>query len=512
MSKKPIRVLFPELSRSVGAERGDNLLALIRETGIELNADCSGVGRCGNCKVLIDGKTHLACLTNIVRDIEVCFVDKSSDDDYAILTDFRSGDNLTSAAVSSLSTPSAASSGYAVAIDIGTTTIVGKLIELSSGQECASFAQLNTQRAYGADVISRIGISLDDASVLSKLITEQIDSVIKTMLAEHEIDKTQVRKLAIAGNTTMVYLLLGLPCRSLSAVPFKPAFKIEDPYPYREIFHTDTLSCDCDVLPFISAFVGGDLTAGLCSLRGEDDFILMDLGTNGEIIFKRGDRLVCTAAAAGPAFEGGAIECGSGSTRGAISSVWYEDNGFRFTTIGAAPAIGICGSGVLDLMAVLIREGFVDKTGRLKDNGTGTVGNSRIVLARDTSSDQGETGATVYFTQKDVRQYQLAKSAVRTGLQILLEEMDGPAPTRVFLAGGFGQNLNPESAIVTGLLPIEFRGRVVPLGNSSLSGAVKICLNDLVRSDVAAQIDIAEDINLAAHSLFSSLFMKHMSF
>jgi uncharacterized 2Fe-2S/4Fe-4S cluster protein (DUF4445 family) len=459
-----------------------------------------------------------------VHDIEVCVIDKPlADTEYSILSDYDPRDNLASVAfttadplsvprptaTSPLSTSSPTSPGYVVAIDIGTTTVVGKLIKLSTGQECGSFAQLNMQRAYGADVISRIGVSLDDASVLSKLITEQIDTALIAMFAKAGIDGTLVHKLVIAGNTTMAYLLLGLPCRSLGAAPFIPAFKIEGPYPYHEVFHTDTLSCGCDVVPFISAFVGGDLTAGLCALKGEDDFILMDMGTNGELVFKRGDRLLCTATAAGPAFEGGAIECGSGSTHGAISSVWYEDGGFCFKTIGATPATGICGSGILDLMAVLVREGFVDKGGRLKDNGTGAVSDSRIILAGDTPNAQSDAGDVVYFTQKDVRQYQLAKSAVRAGLQILLEEMGGPTPAKIVLAGGFGQTLDPESALVTGLLPVEFRDRVVALGNSSLNGAAKFCLNDSAYVDIVAQIDNAEEINLATHPLFNKLFMEH---
>jgi uncharacterized 2Fe-2S/4Fe-4S cluster protein (DUF4445 family) len=452
-----------------------------------------------------------------MKDTEVLIPHlRSGDEDFSILVDYNTDTGLPTdddahtpgsdvGGVPASAKANTVRNAYAIAIDIGTTTVVAKLIELSTGLELASTAQLNAQRPYGADVISRIDASLDDSTPLSRLISSQIDNMITTMLDEQNVASDQVHKLVIAANTTMSYILLGLPCRSLGSAPFTPAFTIRSPYPYHEIFHTNNLDCACDVLPFISAYVGGDLTAGLCALRGEEDFILMDMGTNGELIFKRGDRLICTATAAGPAFEGGAIECGSGSTAGAISSVWYEDGVFGYKTIGAAPPTGICGSGILDLMAVLIREGMVDETGYLSDS----IEGGRVVLAPGSESDKTPA---VYFTQKDVRHYQLAKSAVRTGLQILLKEMGSPAPEKVFLAGGFGQNLNPESAQATGLLPEEFKGRVVPIGNSSLSGAVKVCLNNSVRGDIVTQIAKGQEINLATHPLFNELFMENMSF
>ncbi|MDR1184470.1 MAG: ASKHA domain-containing protein [Coriobacteriales bacterium] len=526
MSDNSIKIVLPELGRTIDADRGDNLLERIREGGIMMDADCGGVGRCGKCRVSIDGKVRLACLTHVVEDIEVLIPSEKSDEGYSILTAYEGSDvrgvaeyedggtrggiqsTTRGIAGSSSPLPDEGSSGYAIAIDIGTTTVVGKLIDLANGLEVASFARLNAQRPYGADVISRIEASLDDPSELSLLITSQIDREIASLLATHGIKRSDVRKLVIAGNTTMSYILLGFPCRSLGSAPFRPAYPISDPYPYRDIFHTDTLACACDVLPFISAYVGGDLTAGLCSLRGENDFILMDMGTNGELLFKRGDRLIGTATAAGPAFEGGNIECGSGSTRGAISSVHYEDRAFIYKTIGAAPATSICGSGILDLMAILVSEGLVDATGRFSDD----VEGDRIVLSQGFESTGIVGAAPVFFTQKDVRQFQLAKSAVRAGLEVLQEEMGGDTPSRVFLAGGFGQNLNPASACACGLLPATFRDRVIAVGNSSLSGAVKICLNDSARAETVKQIAKAQEINLASHRLFSDLFMEHMTF
>ncbi|MDR0346943.1 MAG: ASKHA domain-containing protein [Coriobacteriales bacterium] len=507
----PIHIRLPELNRVLEARRGDKLLNVMRAAGINLSTDCGGLGRCGTCRVLVDGAPHRACTFHVTSNIEVRTVRPPSNDDYAILLDHRpsttkndgkgkstNGDKTGPSCNNTVPPP------HAIAIDLGTTTVVGKLINLTTGHEQASYARLNGQALYGTDVISRIEHSQDDARLLSKLITAQIDNAIAAMLSEAKVASEQVQKLVIAGNTTMSYLLLGWPCRSLGTAPFTPAYRIEPPYPYRAIFGTDTLSCDCDVLPFISAYVGGDLVAGLAALRDEDDFILIDMGTNGELIFKRGDTLLCTATAAGPAFEGGGIECGLGSTHGAISSVRYENDMFQLETIGAAPPIGICGSGILDLMAILVREGFVDTTGFLAR----PTRDQRIILVE---APKGTDARTIFFTQKDVRQYQLAKSAIRAGLEILLQEMGGEAPRKVFLAGGFGQNLNPESAIATGLLPEAFRGRVFPLGNSSLGGAVAICLDESARADAVACVAHGQVINLATHPVFNDIFIKHLA-
>ena len=533
MSLSRIQIVFPELNRTVEADPGDNLLAIMREHRIPIKADCGGVGRCGLCKVIIDKTSRLACMTHVLNDAEVFLPSTQADEDYQILVDYQDIE-VSPEQLNPVPDKAGDSCAYAIAVDLGTTTVVGKLIDIRTGLEIDSFAQLNSQRAFGADVISRINIAQEDASELSGLITSQLDTLIASLLKKHHIGKERIQKLVLAGNTVMSYLLLNLPCSSLGASPFKPEFKIKETYSWEEVFRTQTLNCNCFILPFFSAFVGGDLAAGLCSLRAEDDFILLDMGTNGEILFKRKERLLCTATAVGPAFEGGSIECGSGSVRGAISAVRYEDGEFRYRTIGAAPANSICGSGILDLMAVLLQQGFIDSTGLM----TIKPPDGRIVISReDGKLDCGEPGggepgggesgggesgggesggktgtASVFFTQKDIRQFQLAKGAIRTGIEIICEEMGGDPPKRIYLAGGFGQNLDPQSAIVTGLLPERFHDRIFAIGNSSLNGVVKICLNESIQNSIADLTKTGHEINLAVHHHFNDLFMEHMSF
>jgi uncharacterized 2Fe-2S/4Fe-4S cluster protein (DUF4445 family) len=506
MSEERKVVRFSEYDKTLEADSGSNLLELIRAAGLPMHADCGGVGRCGKCQVIVNGRKRLACRLNVVEDMEVSIPGAEGDEGYAILLD----GGTASAASDDFAGAGALTDGadLAIAIDIGTTTVVGKLLSLIDGSELASFAHLNNQLPYGADVISRINASLDDSSELSALITAQVDSAVAGLLAESGADAAQVRRVIVAGNATMSYILLGLPCRSLGFVPFKPAFDYPIYTTYGEVFKTTTLNCECVVLPFISAYVGGDLTAGLCALGAEDDFILMDMGTNGEMIFKRGERMICTATAAGPAFEGGNIECGCGSTRGAVSAVSYEDGIWEYKTIGTAPPTGICGSGILDLTAALVQSGLVDESGLMDDSLDG-----RVVLATNPElAAAGGGSGEVFFTQKDVRQFQLAKSATRCGLEIIMDEMGGDLPKKVFLAGGFGQNLNPQSAIATGMLPASFDGRVRSIGNSSLSGAVKVCLNTAVREAVGELAKGGEEINLAAHPRFNDLFMDCMFF
>ncbi|MDR1713700.1 MAG: ASKHA domain-containing protein [Coriobacteriales bacterium] len=515
-------ISFPDYGLTWESETGTSLLEVIRQAGLPLRSDCGGVGSCGKCQVLVNGVQQLACQCYVATDVEVTLSAQASEADYAILTEhgfdtaMTAGADVEAGAGARAEVVSEAESGagtgadaeadeYAIAIDIGTTTVVGNLLACRTGHVLATFAQLNQQRSYGADVISRIDATMNDASQLQALITSQIDRSVRELLSQADILPGQVRRVVIAGNTTMIYILLGLPCRSLGLAPYQPEFIYPIRQDWRNIFNTRTLYCDCFIPPFISAFVGGDVVAGLCSLDSADDFILMDMGTNGEMAFRRGSQLLCTATAAGPAFEGGSIECGSGSITGAISVVEHQQGQWQLQTIGAAPPTSICGSGILDLMAVLLREGLVDRSGLLLAGDA----DGRLVLA---DAEQSGSGRPVYFSQADVRQFQLAKSAVRSGLEVLLAEMGDSAPAQVFLAGGFGQHLRPASAMAVGLLPEELTGRIQAIGNSSLSGAIRLCLSPAARESINALPALGRELNLASNQQFNTAFMENMAF
>jgi uncharacterized 2Fe-2S/4Fe-4S cluster protein (DUF4445 family) len=500
-----IAVRFSELGVVAEARAGDKLLDVIRASGINIEADCGGRGRCGKCVCLVDGERRLACETIVNSDVSVTL--PRAGGDYDILTDFSE------AVVAERGSPGA--SGVAIAVDIGTTTLVAKLIDLSSGRELWASAALNAQRTYGADVISRINASMDDAMALSGIITNQIDGMFAAMLKDGAANARDVRRVVVAGNTTMSYLLLGLPCRSLGLAPFKPAFTFRDEYSYDEIFHTNTLDASVHVTPFISAYVGGDITSGLLTrgtpapdadTRAPDEaYILVDMGTNGEIVYRLGDRLLCTSTAAGPAFEGGNISCGSGSVEGAVSKVRMVNGEVEYETIGGAPARGICGSGLLDAMACFVSEGVINSAGAMNPDSP-LVKDGRVVIAEAPYPDEED----IALTQRDVREFQLAKSAVRSGIETLIGELGGRTPDKLYLAGGFGQHLDADSAFAVGLLPESMRGRVVPVGNSSLAGAVLAASNKDMLTEAARIAARGEEINLASHPGFNDLFMEHM--
>ncbi|MDR1293120.1 MAG: ASKHA domain-containing protein [Clostridiales Family XIII bacterium] len=536
MGKPLFKVLFPGLGVSVSASHGERLLDVIRENGIGIVADCGGRGKCGKCRVVVDGEPRLACETQVVSDISVTLPDEGSGA-YAIQIDSigstgvmgrtaaGAGARNGSVPLGSAAAPPAIAAdmdpegGAAIAIDIGTTTIVAKLIG-PAGEELAVSAELNDQRPYGADVVSRINMSMDDASVLSAIITKQLDGIIGRMVGRGGVAPPDIKRVVLAGNTTMCYILLGLPCRSIGVSPFKAAYPFKAGYSYREVFGTDTLAAPVRLIPFVSAYVGGDIVAGLVGVlaaRGETprqseqpggrSFMLVDMGTNGEIAYCSGEEIVCTATAAGPAFEGGNISCGSGSVEGAISEVAACGGSFECRTIGNAPARSVCGSGLLYAMACFLREGIIAGSGKMCADSPYVKDKSVRISDGPTPGEKG-----VSITQKDVREFQLAKSAVRTGVDVLIGEFGGIPPDTLYLAGGFGQNLDPESAFAVGLLPETLRGRVVPVGNSSLAGTVLAAADEGRMADAVRVAGIGREINLASHPKFNELFLAHMGF
>ena len=478
-----MEIFFPKDGIKAEAKEGDTLLDVIRAAGLQVEAVCDGRGTCGMCKVRVNGEEGLACRIDAADGMRVDIL--ASSDGHVILTDHSKTQGLSPSALS-----------IAFAVDIGTTTVVVKAVDSGSGAEIGVRAFANPQRVYGADVLSRINNAMDDASLLSGIIQGAVDKAIEDILKDEARDLI-TEKVVIAGNTTMSYLLLNLRCRSLGLAPFDPEFGIKTSYGYGEVFGTGTLDCPVIIYPYISAFVGGDIVSGLVNiekhLEKTGSYILIDMGTNGELAYRRGERLLTTSTAAGPALEGGNITCGMAGLPGAIYETSYEGDGkFSYKTIMDKPALGICGSGVIDLVATLLDAGLVSETGALTEP-------SDKILSEN-----------VFFTQKDIREFQLAKGAIRAGVDILIEEM-GELPDALYLAGGFGQNIDLESAFRVGLIPDELRGRIKFVGNTSLGGCVDACVEKgpLPSLDIAAA---AEEINLGSHKDFNNKFMETMLF
>lgn len=398
--------------------------------GVYQSKPCGGNGKCGKCKVLLDGKEVLSCQTQISADATVVYD-----------PDKPKVQGITEGAMSHISGGPLVEEGYGLAVDIGTTTIAGYLYHFPEGKLVRSCALPNTQAEFGADVISRIDYAnRGGRKLLQQRLQEQIRALCEDIIPQ---------KYVITGNTTMLHLLTGKDPRGIAVAPFTP----ESLFGYWQE--------NAYLAPCISSYVGADITtailaSGMCDCKTA---LLADIGTNAEMALWHNGRLVCCSAAAGPAFEGAGIHCGMPATDGAISRVWLEEGTLRYQTIGNAPAAGICGSGLLDAVACMLELGVIGQSGYLKE--------------AYPLSDSG-----VVITPGDIRQVQLAKAAVRAGIETLLE-ISGVSPDQVeqlYLAGGFGSYLDIQSAVAIGLIPVQLAPVAKPVGNAAGNGAVMMLL------------------------------------
>ena len=408
---------------------------------------------------------------------------------------------------------------YAIAIDLGTTTLAFSLVDMVSKQIPHTVTRLNSQRKYGADVLSRIQASVDGKKeelrvCIQKDLREGIDELLK------ECRIMDIDHIVISGNTTMIHLLMGYACSTLGIYPFVPVnTELISGTPEEIIgYKQPRAEIKTTILPSVSAFIGGDIVAGLYALdfaTNKEISLFVDLGTNGEIALGNCDRILTTSVAAGPAFEGGNISCGTGSVAGAICAVEIDPNDrnshnndsesekqaltIQIETIHDAPPCGICGTGVIETVAELLKCGLIDETGLLADE------------YFDTGFPLTNEQEPIIFTQQDIRQFQLAKAAVRTGIEVLTKEygitMD--EIDKVYIAGGFGYHLNINKAASIGLIPQELTTKATAAGNTSHAGAVKY-LGDTNASDTIQRIkNASEDIILANDSDFQEVYLKN---
>ncbi len=408
---------------------------------------------------------------------------------------------------------------YVIAIDLGTTTLAFLLVDIVSKKILHTVTMLNSQRKYGADVLSRIQASVDgEQEELRESIQKDLREGIDELLKECRI--MDIDHIVISGNTTMIHLLMGYDCSALGVYPFEPvntgliAGTAEEIIGYKQ----PGAEMKTTIIPAISAFIGGDIVAGLYALDFADNkeiSLFVDLGSNGEIALGNCDRILTTSVAAGPAFEGGNISCGTGSVAGAIYAVeinpnyrnkYNNDSGsekqaltIQIKTIHNAPPCGICGTGVIETVAELLKYGFIDETGLLADE------------YFDTGFPLTDEQEPIIFNQQDIRQFQLAKAAVRTGIEILTKEygITTEEIAKVYIAGGFGYRLNIKKAASIGLIPAELADKATSVGNTSLAGAVKY-LGDTNASDTIQRIkNASEDIILANDTDFQELYLKN---
>lgn len=463
--------------RTVEAAPNHSLLDTFRANGIELNSPCNGFGTCGKCRVTVDGSVHLACKTSPTDGACVHYTSSEGTTEHVTTTGRHETEPL------------------GIAIDIGTTGISCALVGLHSHRRLSAVEAVNRQTRFGADVFTRIAHSMSGKSAcndLQETLTKQLDTLCRAAIGTQS--PNAVEKIAIAANTTMCALLLGLDVTGLSRYPYTPPqLTFENTSP-SDVGLSIFSKAQLTLLPCAGAFIGGDITAGLSVLPDiAHTALFVDIGTNGEIVLLKAGRRYATSTAAGPALEGMNISCGSRAIPGAIERVTRIGQDIAVKTIGDLPATSLCGSGLIDAVATLLDSAVLTPSGRylpkFKDG---------YPLAED-----------IVLTQRDIRQVQLAKGAIASGIRALLRET-GTAPNAVqtlYIAGNFGYHLTSSAIRRIGLVPEELPCAIEFLGNTALAGAVE----QLYRRETltAGAVDILE---LSTLDDFQTLFIDALNF
>ncbi|MCL4407316.1 MAG: ASKHA domain-containing protein [Thermotogae bacterium] len=409
---------------------------------------------------------------------------------------------------------------YGIAVDIGTTTIAAYLEDLRSGEKIDVYSSMNPQRIFGADVITRIDHTIRKAEGLDeiqKVMTEELNKIVDEFCKRNGIDVENVYEIAIAGNTTMIHLAFGIPAKNIANAPFIPAFTSAIEIKANEIGVKINPQGYILSLPSVASYIGADIVADILSSRmyeKDEISLLLDIGTNGEIVLGNKDKLVACSAAAGPAFEGTEITFGTGGVIGAIDHVDLTKHP-AYTTIGGEAPSGICGSGIVDAISEMTKFGIIDTTGKMcsKDeiNLDGDI-SQRIIQYK------GEPAFLIddkiCITQGDVRQIQLAKGAIYAGIKVLMKKagINFEDIKKVYIAGGFGNYIDPDAASQIGLIPKSLTDKVIQIGNAAGSGAIMALVSD---NELKTAIEIAkrvEYIELSNTDEFQEEFMNGMYF
>lgn len=519
-----IKVIGPgsEKPRMIPCPQGKSILEALQGAGLYVSAVCGGRGRCKKCTVrLVEG-----CLKGSPETDKVLACQAFPETDCVISLDSQ---NFKQSQVQSrvndvriiedgVLNREAQGNGYGVAVDIGTTTIAMTLIRLKDGAVLGKHGSVNRQQSFGADVISRIQADVEgNGPMMRRLVLEDLYDGITKMTEAAGLELYMVKRIVVAANTVMCHILLGYSCEGLGQYPFRPV-SVKTRYLAGSVFFgpideyqgrfPKNWEVQVQIIPGISAFIGGDIVAGMiyCGFgQSGGNRLFIDLGTNAEMVLLTDSMMIGASAAAGPAFEGGNISRGMGSVPGAVHCADIDSQGrLHVKTVGNAPAEGICGTGVVELTSELVRCHLVDETGLLVD----ALFETGVCFGKD------KTGQSLYLTQDDLREIQLAKASVRAGIQVLMKKGNVTASQidQVYIAGGFGFYLDLKKAAVLGLVPKQLVPAAKAMGNTSVGGAAKILLQEELLEEAQNLADVCKEINLGNDSDFGSFYMTYMGF
>jgi uncharacterized 2Fe-2S/4Fe-4S cluster protein (DUF4445 family) len=418
---------------------------------------------------------------------------------------------------------------HAIAFDIGTTTVVATLLDLDSGQPVAVRSMLNRQQPFGADVITRISATMMDADALAALrdrVHETLRELVGEVCDEASVEPREVYEITVCGNVTMMQLALGIDPEPLSMAPFVVSTHEFPPLTAQDVGVDVHPRAPAFIFPSLGAYVGGDIVAGMLATgltRDRRLRLFIDVGTNSEIALGSVDRVLATAAPAGPAFEAAQIRCGMRAAEGAIEGVKIAGDDLELEVIGDAPAIGMCGSGLVDAVAELVHCGLLDHSGRFVPDEEAAavhpglaerltkVGEERVFVLHWRGDDPG---GSVFLSQRDVRELQFAKASIATGWNILLSDLgvDPGEITQVLLAGSFGAYLTPLSAVRIGLVPALALPRIVSAGNVAGEGAKIAALSLRERAEAYSILREVEYVELSGRADFNDKFIDQLAF
>jgi uncharacterized 2Fe-2S/4Fe-4S cluster protein (DUF4445 family) len=422
---------------------------------------------------------------------------------------------------------------YGIALDIGTTTVVLTLIEIHSGVELATAAAANAQGKYGQDVISRIQFSTQAGGLkqLREAIVQQINELITIVCRKSGVKREYLYELVVAGNTTMTHLLLGVSPENLAHSPYVAVFREGISLGAAEMGIQISPFGLVYIIPSVASYVGGDIVAGMLAIglqHSASPALLVDIGTNGELVFGSRDDLVACSCAAGPALEGMNISCGTIAVAGAIEKVDIGPD-VVLQTIDNQPGVGICGSGIIDTVAELLRKGISERSGRMRSRkdflaigGEDSLaerikdhGELRFeLIAAESTTTPARENRAIFISQKDLRQVQLAKAAIASAIEVLMKEkgINASKVAQVYVAGAFGKHLRKENLLRTGFIPAELGERIVFAGNTAKTGAILCLLSKEMRLEAEQIAKKTRYFELSVYPGYDQLFFKAIAF
>ena len=505
-------------SFEISGSPGRSILECLRDAGFNgIHAPCGGRGTCRQCRVTAEGRLRsvdsgeivevhggelLACRYAAAGDCTVTVPEQA-----AISVETRGAGDI-----------APCGHGLGAAVDIGTTTVAVYLYDLESGRRLAVAGGRNAQRPFGADVISRIDFCSQPGGLekLSAAIRSQIDGFIADCCRRCGRDTSEVRRVSIAGNTVMEHIFDLLSPVSIGVAPFRTLSLFGDVRPAAGVLASAAPDAEIYLCPALAGYVGGDITAGLLASgasSSDGECLFIDIGTNGEMGLGSAAGFVCCATAAGPAFEGAEIECGMDGSAGAVSAVRLEDGEVRFDVIGAGEAKGVCGSGLIDALCVMLRCGAVQENGRMCRPDEAPEAVAHMLRPGPDGQMRFHLTDRVFISAADVRQIQMAKSAIRAGIETLMAKrgVSYSDIDRVIIAGGFGAYMNVRSACAIGLLPPALMAKTAHAGNTAGAGAA-LALTGPARDELSKLAGRCEYLELSGSGDFMEKYIECMAF